>query len=128
MGLLDSVLDLKCFSPLVSPAGEEVSQLKAFMKKPEGFPHKQLPCVSVCNLVEMKAGERRSYQMWQYSIPAVESPRETSYLQNKPVLKKRGRNWISHKALYGTCFSLKRLFSPMSHVTYQRGFWQLWQF
>lgn len=86
IGLLDSVLDLECFCPLMSAAGEEVSQLKAFVKQPGSFPHKQLSCISVCNLVEMKAGERRTYQMWQYSTSASESSRETSYLKNKPVL------------------------------------------
>lgn len=86
----------------MSPSGEEVSQLKAFMKQPESFLQKQLSCVSVCNLVEMKAGYCRSYQMWQYLTSAVESllrDLETSYLKNKPVLTKRGRNWISHKAV-----------------------------
>lgn len=66
--MIDSVLDLKCFFPLMSPAGEEVSQLKAFMKQPESFLHKQLSCVFDCNLVELKTGERSSYQMWQYSF------------------------------------------------------------
>lgn len=79
IGLLGSLLDLKCFSPLLSPAGEEVSQFKAFMKQPESFLLKQLSCISACNLVEMKAGARRSYQMWQYLNPVVRSLRETSH-------------------------------------------------
>lgn len=76
----------------MSPAGEEVSQLKTFMKQPESFLHQQLPCISDCNLVDMKAGGRRSYQMWQHLTSAVESPREASYLKSKCVLTKRGRN------------------------------------
>lgn len=40
IGRLGSVLDLKCFFPLISLASEEVSQLEALMKQLESFLHK----------------------------------------------------------------------------------------